>query len=300
METILITGGSGTIGMALSAALVTKNYAVHHLSRSVSENSKYPTFKWDIKEGSIDPKAFENVTYIIHLAGENVGGGRWTKERKNRIRSSRIDSLELLLNNLPDNKKLKALISASGISIYGTLTSEQIFTEEDAFGSDFLAQVSVDWEAAADTFKSAADRIVKIRTGVVLNKDEGALAKIIQPIKLGVGSPLGTGNQYMPWIHLDDIVGVYIKAIEDKNINGAYNAVASEHATNRQLTKTVAKILGKSLWAPKVPSFTLALLFGDMADIILKGSRIDNQKIKDAGYSFKFDSLEDALRDLLD
>lgn len=297
METILITGGSGTIGMQLSDQLTALGYTVTHLSRSVNGSEKYATFKWDIKSNFIESKAFENLDHIIHLAGENVGEGRWTSQRKKNILSSRIDAANLIFDCLK-GRRLKSFISASGISYYGSMTTSSIYQEQDKAGTDFLAEVSIGWENAAHCFTPVADRVVILRTGVVLSPTGGALTKMVKPIKLGIGSPLGSGKQYMPWIHLDDICGMYANAIQDKKINGIYNAVASEHATNKEFTQKIAAALNKKMWAPNVPAFLLRLLFGEMSIIILEGSRIDNKKIKDAGYTFKYDDLTSALKQL--
>lgn len=298
MEIILITGGSGTIGMVLSDQLTELGYSVRHLSRTVKGNEQFTTFRWDLSSNYIDPLAFQGVDHIIHLAGENVGEGRWTVARKKSILSSRIDTANLIFDTLK-GRRLKSFISASGISYYGSATTDNIYTETAAAGDDFLAAVSVDWEKAAERFANVADRLVIFRTGVVLSKTGGALSKMVTPIKWGVGSPLGSGKQYMPWLHIEDICGMYCQAIVDNSMEGIYNAVASEHVTNSQFTQKIATVLNKKLWAPKVPAFLLRLLFGEMSIIILEGSRIDNQKIKDAGYLFKYDKLEDALKDVL-
>ncbi len=298
MEKILITGGSGIIGTELSKLLKSNGYIVTHLSRSVKGTETYETFKWDIANSYIDPKALENVDHIIHLAGENVGGGRWNDTRKKRILSSRIDSLSLIKNNLAGHS-LKSFISSSGISYYGTITTDEIFEETAPKGTDFLADVSVQWEKAAFQFEPLADRVVAIRTGVVLSPEGGALEKIKQPIKMGVGSALGSGKQYVPWLHLDDICGIYLKAVQDSSVKGIFNAVASEHCTNKGLVQAIAKVLNKKLWAPKVPAFMLKLIFGEMSVIVLEGSRISNKKIKAVGYTFKYDSLDTALKNLI-
>lgn len=298
MEIILITGGSGTIGMVLSDQLTELGYSVRHLSRTVKGSEQFTTFRWDLSSNYIDPLAFQGVDHIIHLAGENVGEGRWSAARKKSILSSRIDTANLIFDTLK-GRRLKSFISASGISYYGSATTDNIYTETAAAGDDFLAAVSVDWEKAAERFANVADRLVIFRTGVVLSKTGGALSKMVTPIKWGVGSPLGSGKQYMPWLHIEDICGMYCQAIVDNSMEGIYNAVASEHVTNSQFTQKIATVLNKKLWAPKVPAFLLRLLFGEMSIIILEGSRIDNQKIKDAGYLFKYDKLEDALKDVL-
>lgn len=299
MKTVLITGGSGSIGMVLSRNLTQANFEVRHLTRNPNPAKKYKNFKWDIESGELDIKAFENLDYIVHLAGENVSAGRWTSAQKERIRNSRIKSLNLLLNKWPKGQRLSGLISASGISIYGTQTVDQIFSENDDFGDDFLAQVSIEWEKAAAQFSRISDRVAMVRTGIVLEKDSGALSKILQPIKYGIGSPLGSGKQYMPWIHMNDIAGIYQFILEHPEIEGPYNAVADEHVSNATMTQTIADVMRKKLWAPNVPEFALKLLFGEMADIILKGSRIDNTKIKNSGYKFEFPTLKPALKNLI-
>ncbi len=298
METVLITGGSGLIGQALSKLLIENEYAVRHLSRSVNGDEKYPTFKWNLNNQELDTKALAGVDHIIHLAGENVGDGRWTTERKKRILSSRIDTLSLLQKHL-QNKQLKSFISASGISYYGTKTTANIFNENDPKGTDFLADISVQWEKKAFEMESFSNRVVALRTGVVLSNSGGALEKLIKPIKMGIGSALGSGKQYMPWIHINDLCAIYLRALQNTNLSGSYNAVSSQHTTNLEMTQAVAKALGKKLWAPKVPAFMLKLLFGEMAQIILEGSRIDNSKLKATGFTFEFDDLETTLTALL-
>lgn len=298
METVLITGGSGLIGQVLSKLLVQNDYAVRHLSRTVSGNEKYPTFRWDLSAQEIDVKSLERVDHIIHLAGENVGEGRWTPERKKRILSSRIETINLLRDNI-NQDQLKSFISSSGVSYYGSETTRNIFKEDDPKGTDFLADISVQWEKKAFEMNSKAIRVVAFRTGVVLSKTGGALEKLKRPIKMGIGSALGSGKQYMPWIHINDLCQLYLTALEDSNYNGVYNAVSSQHTTNLEMTRAVAKTFGKKLWAPKVPAFLLKLLFGEMSQIILKGSRIDNSKIKKMGFTPQFENLEKALSDLL-
>ncbi len=298
METLLITGGSGTIGMRLSELLTQKGYAIRHLSRSVSGNEKYTTFKWNVADNYLDEKALDDVDHIIHLAGSGVADGRWTEKRKKTIINSRVDTAGLLLNHLND-RPIKSFISASGISFYGSVTSDLIFTEAHAEGDDYLAQVSVKWEKAAFQFQQKVGRVAAFRIGVVLSETGGALEKIVKPIKYGIGSPLGSGKQYMPWIHLDDVCGIFIHGIENESIEGVYNAVASEHVTNKGMTQAIANVLGKKLWAPKVPAFLLKLLFGEMAVVVLEGSRIDNERIKAAGFTFNYSSLDKALMSLL-
>jgi len=301
MTTVLITGGTGLVGKELTRQLKAKGYEVIHLSRTANNNNaEIPTYYWDYTKDLIEPEAIEKADYIIHLAGENVSSKRWTTKRKKQIIDSRVKTAELLFEKIKEkNKTPKAFITASGTNYYGTLTCDKIFSETDAAATDFLGETCKLWEVAADHFKNAGIRTVKIRTGVVLTRHSGALEKIALPVKLGVGSALGSGKQYIPWIHIDDLCSIYIKAIEDGKMQGEYNAVAPQHITNRDFGRAIAEVLKKPFWFPTIPAFIIKLVFGEMGNIVLKGSRLSSEKIKDAGYQFKFTSLENALRNLL-
>lgn len=297
-EIVLITGASGAIARELSKK-IEKEYTVRFLTRKKKAENE---FEWNLENNTINEQAFENISHIIHLAGANISEKRWTEDRKKELISSRVNSAKLILNTLKKkNIKLKSFISASGINFYGTKTTDKIFTENDAPGNDFLSEVVVVWEKAADEFKeqNVAERVVKIRTAVVLSKNEGALAKMMPPIKFGVGSPLGSGKQYMPWIHIDDICSMYQFALKNPEIEGSYNASAPQHTTNENLTKLIAKVLNKPLLMPNVPSFIIKLIFGELADALLEGSRASSEKIIKAGFEFQFPDLQMALEDLL-
>jgi len=297
-EVVLITGAGGMIAHEL-AKKIKNEYEVRFLTRRKRRNNDY---EWDIKQGIIDESAFDNISHIIHLAGANISEKRWTDERKKELISSRVDSAQLLLNTLQKKKiKLKSFISASGINYYGTKTTDKIFTEEDDPGNDFLSEVVVLWEKAADDFKeqNLAERVVKVRTAVVLSEQDGALKKMAPTIKNYIGSPLGSGKQYMPWIHIDDICSIYEFALKNSNVNGAYNATSPQHTTNENLTKKIAEVLDKPLFMPNVPTFVLKLIFGELADALLEGSRASSQKIQDAGFQFEFPDLKKALENLL-
>ncbi|MGE8552582.1 MAG: TIGR01777 family oxidoreductase [Chryseobacterium jejuense] len=297
-EVVLITGANGLIAKEL-AKKIGNEFEVRFLTRKKRQPNEY---EWDLKKGTIDESAFENVSRIIHLAGANISEKRWTAERKKELIASRVDSATLLRNTLRKNEiKLKSFISASGINFYGTLTTEKIYSENDPPGHDFLSEVVVLWERAADHFKeqNLADRIVKIRTAVVLSEKEGALKKMLPPIQYGFGSALGSGKQYMPWIHIEDICSMYEFALKNANFHGAYNAVSPQHATNSDLTKKIAEVLKKPLFMPNVPAFVLKLLFGELANAILEGSRASSQKIQNAGFQFKFPDLHQSLNNLL-
>jgi uncharacterized protein len=297
-EVVLITGASGMIAQELSKKIA-QEFIVRFLTRKKQKSNEY---EWDIKKGTVDESAFEDVSHIIHLAGANISEKRWTDERKKELISSRVDSAKLLLNTVrKKNIKLKSFISASGINYYGTETTEKVYTEEDQPGNDFLSEVVILWERAADDFKeqNLAERVVKIRTAVVLSEKEGALKKMMVPIQYWIGSPLGSGKQYMPWIHLEDICSVYEFALKNTEMDGAYNSVAPDHTTNKNLTKQIAGVLKKPLFMPNVPTFVLKLIFGELANALLEGSRASSQKIRDLGFQFKFPHLKEALKDLL-
>lgn len=300
MELVLITGGSGLIGRHLTQRLLEKGYRVAFLSRNPENITSIPVYRWDPELNEIDLNAIEQADYIIHLAGAGVGDRRWTRKRRELILSSRVATCELLLRKTREAEKgIKAFISASGISYYGTITSDKIFSEADPPADDFLGEVCQKWENAAGMFRKDGVRTVMIRTGIVVSGDAGALPRMIKPVRLGIGSALGSGNQYIPWIHIEDLCNIYVKAIEDKSMEGAFNAVEPEHVTNRAFMQTLAKVLRKPFIFPDIPEVILKILYGEMADILLKGSRISSDKIVSSGYVFLFPDLERALRDLL-
>jgi uncharacterized protein (TIGR01777 family) len=300
METIIISGGTGLIGKHLCKKLKDKGYNVYILSRTIRQVTNVSTYFWDVDKKVIENEAIETADYIIHLAGANIGDKRWTEKRRQLIIESRVKSGQLIFEKIKENKnKLKAFISASAIGYYGTTTTDKIFSETDPPSDDFLGETCRQWEQSADNFEKLGIRTVKIRTGVVLTKQSGALTRMITPVKLGIGSALGNGRQFMPWIHIDDLCGIYIKAVGDTQMNGAYNAVSPDHKTNRVFTETLARVLKKPFWFPDIPAFILKLIFGKMSEILLYGSRVSSEKIIKAGYRFKFTNLENALVDLL-
>ena len=299
MSRVLITGGSGLIGQQLCNHLQQRGYEVALLGRSNSDHSNTLSYTWNLYRNEIDRDAINNCDFIIHLAGTNIGAKRWTSKRKDEIINSRVKSIDLIFNNLNrKSTKLKAFISASAIGYYGALTSEHIFIETDPPAGDFLGQVCKKWEDAADKFTSAGIRTVKLRTGVVLSKQGGALAKLQKPVQWGVASAIGSGKQYMPWIHKDDLCAMYIHALENIQMEGAYNAVAPEHVSNKTFTERLAQVLGKPFWLPNIPAFVMKLMFGKMARMLLEGSRVSSEKIEAAGYKYQFPDLNKAFKEL--
>jgi uncharacterized protein (TIGR01777 family) len=299
MAKVLITGGTGLIGRHLGRKLGELGYEIAILSRTKSNENKIQTYFWDYSKNEIDKDAINTSDYIIHLAGENLGERRWTSKRKQLILDSRIKSAELIYNNLDKgNSRLRAFITASAIGYYGAITNDKIFSETEPPADDFLGQTCKKWEQVAEKFTDIGIRTVKIRTGVVLSKKGGVLPKIIIPIKLGFGSAIGDGNQYFPWIHIDDLCSIYIKAIEDTQMISAYNAVAPEHNTNKQFIEAIAHNLKKPFWFPAIPAVSIKVILGEMSEMILTGSRISSDKIKNSGFVFRYPNLESALEQL--
>lgn len=295
MEKVLITGGSGLIGRRLSFLLKSRGYEVRILSRSNNPKNNYKTFVWNVSEQYINDSAFEGLNHIIHLAGAGIADKRWSEKRKKEIIASRVASTNLLYNTVKRLKTpLNSFISASATGYYGAVTSETIFEEKDKPAKDFLGKVCSLWEDSIFQFNEIKIRTVALRTGIVLSKDGGALKKMKTPII----TSLGNGKQYMPWIHIDDLCELYIKAIEDQEFKGAFNAVSSEHISNLSFSKKVSKIFNHPFLAVGTPSFILQIVFGEMSTIILNGSRISANKIKQAGFKFKFENLEKALKNL--
>tara|TARA_R110001632_G_scaffold43376_1_gene109943 strand:- start:92746 stop:93663 length:918 start_codon:yes stop_codon:yes gene_type:complete len=295
MKKVLITGGTGLIGKRLSSLLASKGYEVRVLSRSKSPESEYNTFIWNVKDQFIEEEAFHDLDYIIHLAGAGIADKKWSEKRKKEIIDSRVQSTNLLYNTSKRLKTpLKAFISASATGYYGSVTTATIFTEIDQPATDFLGKVCRLWEESIFQFKKDKTRTVALRTGIVLSNDGGALRKMKTPMI----TPLGNGKQYMPWIHIDDLCEMYIKAIEDEDLDGAYNAIAPEHQTNYSFSKAIAKTFKRPFLPIGAPSFILKIVFGEMATIILNGSRVSSDKIEKTGFKFKFNSLDKALKNL--
>lgn len=300
-STVLITGGSGLIGRYLTSALLNEGYQVAHLSRKANQFGKVRVFRWDTEKGILDPAIFTGIDYIVHLAGANIGEKRWSEGRKQEIIKSRVESSKLLYDVVTgSNIQLKAFISASAVGYYGSLTSERIFSEEDPAATDFLGSTCRLWEEGADLFANAGIRTVKIRTAVVLEKTDSALSKMMMPAKYGFLAQTGNGRQYMPWIHIEDLCNIYVKAIRDQKMNGAYNAVSPQHVTHREFIKTLAKVIGKPVFPVPVPGFILRAALGEMSDVVLKGSRVSSEKISNSGYVFLYPELIAALKEVLD
>lgn len=294
---VLITGGTGSVGKTLAKKLKERNHSVRILTRGKSNPEG--TFHWDLANNYINPKAFENLDSIIHLAGANISA-RWTEKHKKAMYESRINAANLLHEYcVKENVRLKSFISASGINYYGTLTSDRILEENDEIiQKDFLAKLCEKWEAAAENFNDVAERTVCLRTAMVLDRDGGAFPMLKKQVDFGFGSAVGSGKQWMNWIHVEDLCEMYIFTLEN-NISGSFNAVASEIPDNEMFMKSLAKKAGKHLLPINVPSFMLKIIFGEMSSIILEGTRASNEKIKSQGFNFKYNSIDQAFADLV-
>lgn len=298
MTKVLITGGSGLLGSEMSKLLSANGYEVRHLSRTVNGNEPFKTFRWDLGSGYIDENSLEGVEYIIHLAGAGIADERWTKARKKLIIDSRVQGLELLHQVIKKrNQKIKQLISASGIGYYGANRGQELLKESSDSGKDYLAEVVIKWENAADIFKDICP-VTKLRIGVVLAENGGALQKMMQPVKWGVGAPLGSGRQILSWIHIHDLCQLFLFVLQQEK-HGTYNAVAPNPVSNEALTKAIAHALKKPLWMPKVPAFALKLMLGEMAVLVLGGTLVSSDLIQQAGYQFKFTDVTEAVNDLI-
>ena len=304
MTTVLITGGTGLIGTALTKALMQKSYEVIILSRSrrssLQKNLSYAV--WDIDNQTIDEEAIKKADYIIHLAGANVGEKRWTNKRKKEIADSRVDSGKLLVKALKDfPNKVQAVISSSAMGYYGpdaATSKPKPFVETDPPHSDFLATTVVQWEAAIEPVKNLGKRLVWFRTGIVLSNEGGAYKEFKKPLQFGLASILGSGEQMVSWIHIDDLVRLYIEAIENEKYNGVYNAVAPNPVSNKELIKEIAKQTKRFYLTAKVPSFILKTVLGEMSIEVLKSTTVSSEKALREGFQFLYPTINDALTSL--
>ena len=295
---VLITGGSGLLGSSLTKKLVSEKIEVVHLTREKSSKNDVKNYIWDWRNKDIDERCFNGVTHIVHLAGAGIAEKAWTQKRKNTIVKSRVLTTRLLHSKIKSkNHKIKAFISASAVGYYGAQFSEKVFIETDPSYEDFMGNCCKQWEKATDLFIPIS-RVVKLRLGVILDPNFGALPRIAGMIKNRLGSPLGTGKQYMPWIHIQDAVELFYQAIISEQFSGIYNAVSNDIVTNAELTHRIGKVLNRKIWLPNVPSFLLKFLYGEMSDTILRGVKVSNKKLKSTDFKFKYENLDQALKEI--
>lgn len=292
MAKVIITGGTGLVGRRLTQLLLNKGYEVNILCRNPQ---KLNEFRWDLSRNYIDKNVFEQADTIIHLAGAGVADQRWTAERKKEIINSRIQSTRLLHDYLVNNKHtVSNFISASAVGYYGDRGNE-LLTETSSAGSGFLADVCRQWEREVDTLAALDISVSKIRIGIVLSKDGGALPKLDFPIRFGIGAYIGNGKQYVPWIHIDDLCTIFLHLLENKNIAGTFNACAPDIRTNRQMGETIAKVLHRPFIPAPAPAFLLKAAMGEMAEMLLMSNNCSPEKITATGFRFQFPMLADAL-----
>jgi uncharacterized protein (TIGR01777 family) len=303
-QTVLITGGTGLVGKALAKTLLTKGYNVIILTRDVSgkKNDRGISYaRWDVAKQEIDLAALESADYIIHLAGAGVVDKRWTDAYKKEIVESRTESGRLIYEALKNNpNKVKTIVSASAIGWYGADTAAtKPFIETDPADDSFLGQTCKLWESSIEPVAELGKRLVKLRIGIVLSNDGGALAEFKKPLGLGVAAILGNGKQMVSWVHIEDLCNLFIAGIEDENLTGSYNAVTPIPVTNKTLTITLAKALKKKFYIPvHVPAFVLKLMLGQSSIEVLKSTTVSSKKMLDTGFKFKFKTIEAALGDL--
>jgi uncharacterized protein (TIGR01777 family) len=296
---ILITGGSGFIGRRLTVLLKSRGHQVTWLVRNPGQVAE-KAYRWSVNNQFVDSKALREAEVLIHLAGENVASKRWTRSRKKQILESRAEGTRLLVDQiLKYPNRITTVVCASASGFYGDGGPDDLFTEESRPGNDFLAEVTKKWEYEALGFERAGRRLVTLRIGVVLSRDGGALPKLVQPVKWFVGAALGTGKQYMSWIHIDDLCNMFVKAAEDQSMAGIYNAVAPQPVDNNTMTRAIAGRLHRPVFLPAVPASVLHLLLGEMATIVTGGARLSSEKIEKTGFQFAFPQLESALKDIL-
>ena len=297
---IMVTGAGGLIASRLIELLVQRGYSVVRLSHSRPTDKEAGIFHWNTDKMSLDQGALKGVTHIINLAGAGIADKRWSDKRKKEIIKSRVSSASLLFNSMEkEGVRINCYITASAIGFYGNSTSAEIFSENDPPADDFLADACRLWEEGADQFQNSRIRTVKVRTGIVLSAKGGFLKKLSLPASFGLFAWFGNGDQYMPWIHIDDLCEVYIRAIEDEKFAGPYNAVAPQHITQKDFMRTYAKIKGKPAIKAGIPSFLIRLALGELSGMLTSGSRVSNGALNSAGFSYRYPTIEKALEEIL-
>lgn len=307
MSTILITGGTGLIGSALTPMLTGKGHKVVILTRSekAADVNGVSYAAWDVKSQKINENAVSSADYIIHLAGAGVADKRWTSDRKKEITESRTQSGALLVKALQQvPNKVKAVVSASAIGWYGKdenrSPKKKSFTEDMRPDKEFLGETCRKWEESIEPVKEAGKRLVKLRIGIVLSNEGGALPEFKKPVRFGIGGVLGSGKQVISWIHIEDLCRMFVYAIENESMEGVYNAVAPAPVRNKELALLLAKKMkGRFFVHMHVPSFVLKTMLGEMSVEVLKSATVSSEKIRSAGFVFLYPSIEKALDNLV-
>lgn len=298
---ILITGATGTIGSKLVELCHEKGWSVNYLTtrkEKIIKSDNYKGFYWNPKHQEIDETCLQDVDIIIHLVGASVAQ-RWTPKNKHEIFDSRTETTKLLYNAIKNgNFTVKKVVSASAIGVYPSSITNYYDENYPEKSHHFLGQVVQKWEEAVDKFTFLNIDVIKLRIGIVLSENEGALSKMVKPIKFGFGAAFGNGKQWQSWIHIDDLVNMFVYVIEN-NVNGIINAVAPNPVSNTELTKAIAKQLDKPLWLPNIPKVMLKLILGEMHEILFDSQRVSSKRIEDLGFTFEHYNLKSALEDLI-
>ncbi len=296
---VIITGGTGLIGTEISRQLLEKGHEVVYLSRHPRSNKlNIKEYHWDPDTATIDLEAFKNTQGIINLAGAPINK-KWTPEYKSEILRSRVDGTRLLFDTIQSQQfPIDFLVSASASGYYAN-SKEMEYKEDSPPGSDFLSVVCQKWEQEAQLFEKIGIRTVRLRVGIVLSDAGGALPEIARPVRLGLGAPLGSGEQWMPWIHIKDIAAMFVWAATQNTLSGVYNAGGPYNVTNEELSKQVARVLEKPFFMPNIPKFLLKLALGEMAETALASTKINTDKIQATGFKYTYPELTGALKDIL-
>ena len=301
MSRVLITGATGLLGQEIVKQCHAKNITVNYLTTNknkIVSLYNYQGFYWNPKTGDIDDNCFKDVDTIINLSGATVAK-RWSKRYKAEILNSRLDSLRLLFNAVKaNNYSIKQLISASAIGIYPDSRTNYYDETNKVIGNSFLAQVTKQWEAEAQKFEELNIKVALVRIGIVLASNGGALPKMIKPIKAFIGSPLGGGGQWQSWIHIEDLANIFM-FINKNKLEGLFNGVAPNPVKQRELVKAIAKVVNRPLFLPRVPSFMLKLLLGEMSALVLESQRVSSKKLEDIGFNYRYNYLLPTLENLL-
>jgi len=298
---VLITGATGLVGTEIVKLYLAKNYTVHYLTtrktKIVTQNN-YKGFYWNPLVGEVDVNCLNGINAIINLAGATISK-KWTPKHKVEVRNSRLEPVRLLYQLLSEKiHQVTHFCSASALGIYPSSLTKQYDETETETNSNFLGKVVHEWEQEVDKINDLNITVSKLRIGIVLSKNNGALPQMIKPVKLGFGAAISHGKQLQSWIHIADLAQLFLFVV-DQNLEGSYNAVASNPITNLVMTKEIAKQLKKPLWLPNIPNFIMKLMLGEMSALVLESQYLRNDKIKNKSFSFKFDNIEKALQDCL-
>ncbi len=299
MAIVLITGGSGMIGRALTAALLRDGHTVRHLSRHDAPNGEVPTFRWNVRLGEVDARALEGVDHVVHLAGAPIVDRPWTADRVRELIDSRAASARLLLNAArAQGLEIRSMVSAAGIGYHGAVTTDRVFTEQDPPGTDTVARISGEWEEAVNEWASIT-RVVALRIPPVLAARGGALERFVRLGRWYLLAPLGSGRQWFPWVHCDDLVRAFVHALGTPSMQGAYHVAAAEQPTQRDFLRGVAHAMHRPLLPVPVPAWIVRMLLGERAAVVLEGGRVSSERLRATGFRHRFDALAPALADLL-